>query len=169
MRSIPHASARAITLALLSVALVASSGCGWFRGKSVYEQSPESRPLEVPPDLDSPRVDPAMNIPGVAAPRAAPSVAAPPAASGAPLVISDSPDSVWRRVGLALERIDGVEIVDRAQLISAYNVRYQGEEFLLMISADAAGSRITSTTADGRVAAGPGAARLLGLLRQRLS
>ena len=48
---------RSIALVLI-VAVVAASGCRWFRkDKDVYAQSPESRPLEVPPDLDMPNTD----------------------------------------------------------------------------------------------------------------
>jgi uncharacterized lipoprotein len=164
MRTIPHASARAILLALLALALVATSGCGWFRGKSIYEQAPESRPLEVPPDLDAPRIDPAMNIPEVAARR--PAQAAPVA--GGPFVLGDTPDSAYRRLGFALARIDGVEVTERAQLLAAYNVRYQGETFLVRVTAEGSGSRISATSADGSEASNAAAQRLLGLLQQRL-
>src|SRR5688500_3088089 len=54
---------RSIALVLI-VAVVATSGCRWFRkDKDVYAQSPESRPLEVPPDLDMPNTDGAMKMP----------------------------------------------------------------------------------------------------------
>lgn len=155
---------RAIPLLALMLALAASSGCAWIRGKSGYEEAPESRPLEVPPDLDAPRIDPAMNIPEVAgAARAAPA-----AASSAPFTVADATDSTWRRVGVALERIEGVTIADRAQLLSAYGVRYQGEEFLIRVSADGEQSRVHATTADGRDAGSAAAGKLLGLLKQRL-
>jgi uncharacterized lipoprotein len=170
MRMIPHATARAIPLALLAAALVATSGCGWFRGKSVYDQAPEARPLEVPPDLDAPRIDPSMNIPEVtAAPRASQATARAAEPSAAPFVIADTPESVYRRVGLALERIDGVEIAERAQLLAAYNVRFRGESFLVRVSAEADGSRISANTQDGSAASGAAADALLGLLRQRLN
>ena len=54
---------RSIALVLI-VAVVAASGCRWFRkDKDVYAQSPESRPLEVPPDLDMPNTEGAMKMP----------------------------------------------------------------------------------------------------------
>jgi uncharacterized lipoprotein len=167
MTMIPHAPARAIPLALLALALVATSGCGWFRGKSIYEDAPEARPLEVPPDLDAPRIDPAMTIPSVAAPAAVPA-RQPAGADGSPFVVADGPESVYRRLGLALERIDGVEVLERARLLSAYNVRYQGETFLVRVSAEGDGSRVSATGQDGRDLGSAEATRLLGLLRQRL-
>src|SRR5687768_13833302 len=52
----------------LVVAVVGASGCRWFRkGDDLYAQSPESRPLEVPPDLDQPDTSGAMKMPPTAA------------------------------------------------------------------------------------------------------
>jgi uncharacterized lipoprotein len=164
--SLARSALRTTTLAVLVVAIIGASGCGWLRGRSAYDQSPESRPLEVPPDLDAPRIDPAMNIPGTP-----PATTARTAATGSsgPFTVSDASDSTWRRVGLALERIDGVTIVDRAQLLSAYNVRYQGEDLLIRVSADGSNSQVSAVGADGAPVTTAAAARLLGLLRARLS
>jgi uncharacterized lipoprotein len=52
------------TLALAAV-VVAVSGCHWFsKNDNAYQQSPESRPLEIPPDLDQPNTQGAMQLPG---------------------------------------------------------------------------------------------------------
>ena len=46
---------RTAAVSALAVAVLATSGCGWFRKENaLYTQSPENRPLEVPPDLDRP-------------------------------------------------------------------------------------------------------------------
>ena len=46
---------RPVVVALLIVAVAGASGCRWFRkGDDVYSQSPDTRPLEIPPDLDRP-------------------------------------------------------------------------------------------------------------------
>jgi len=169
MNRLPLSAVRAGSLALLAVALLAGSGCSWWRGKSGYEQAPEARPLEIPPELDRPPIDPAMNIPDVkpvaaTAPRSAVAVAA----SSAPFVLADAADSAWRRVGLALDRIDGVAVTDRAQLLNAYGVTFDGESFLIRVSADGTGSRISATSADGRESTTAAATRLLGLLKARL-
>ena len=61
-RSIP--TSRTALAATLLLTLAATSGCAWFRkGNELYAQSPESRPLEVPPDLDRPRAQAAMGAP----------------------------------------------------------------------------------------------------------
>ena len=54
-----------VVLALAMAALVlGASGCRMFGKKSeLYTQSAESRPLEVPPDLDRPSADRAMSLP----------------------------------------------------------------------------------------------------------
>ena len=50
---------------LSAIVLVAAvSGCSMFGEKDeLYTQSTESRPLEVPPDLDRPSADRAMSLP----------------------------------------------------------------------------------------------------------
>jgi uncharacterized lipoprotein len=164
MNTNPTLVRRALLLALVAV-LAGSTGCGWFRGKSGYENSPESRPLEVPPDLDRPATDGTMEIPAVAgAPRAAP---AGPAA-GASFVIADSAESAWRRLGLALERTEGVSIGERDPSSAVYNVSYEGETFQVKIAAEGEGSRISAVGQDGREMSAGAAGKLLALLKQRL-
>src|SRR3546814_8130470 len=58
---------RCALIGIIAVTLLATSGCGWFRSKKEpYKNAAESRPLEIPPDLDQPKTDPAMRIPDVA-------------------------------------------------------------------------------------------------------
>jgi len=161
-----HRHARSGLLLLCAAAVLAASGCGWLRGKSVYEQSSQTRPLEVPPDLDAPVTDPAMALPSVAADAGARAAAAPTAADQ--LRVQDSVAGTWRRLGLALERTDGVTVEDRAELLSVYTVRYQGESFLLRVQEAESGSVISAVGADGAPLAGGSSAALLGALRQRL-
>lgn len=160
------AVSRALLLAAL-VALVSSAGgCRWLRGQSPYSLSPESRPLEVPPDLDRPRSEPALAIPDVSQRAAGAAVAT--SAVESFVVPADAPDSVWRRLGLALARVEGVEITERAQLLNAYNVRFEGETFLVRAQAEGENTRVIATAGDGRALSGGAAARLLGILKQRL-
>lgn len=164
MNTTPTLVRRALLLALVAV-LAGSTGCGWFRGKSGYESSPESRPLEIPPDLDRPATDGTMQIPAVAgAARAAPS--APVAGTG--FVIADSAESAWRRLGLALERIEGVSIDGRDQAQAVYSVSYEGETFQVKIAAEGEGSRISAVDQGGREMSAGAAGKLLAQLKQRL-
>ncbi len=169
---------RPLVLALI-VVLAATSGCGWFRSKkSVYESSSESRPLELPPDLDMPQANPAMVLPAVAPgrvgnDRVAPSGAPPAGTSEAALVveefqIQDQIDSAFRRIGLALDRIEGVEVVSASRLLGSHEVRYQGQGFLIRAQAEGETTRVSAVSTDGRPLTGGAAGQLLGLLRQRL-
>lgn len=167
--------ARGAVVAVVAAAL-ATGGCSWFRGKSGYENSPESRPLEIPPDLDPPPADPAMQLPDVSSAPQAPAAStgapapssAPRAAAAADVRLADTVDSTWRRLGLALERIEGVEVTQRAELLSAYSVRYRDSEFLLRVTPDGEGARIAAVDGEGREMSGGAAAELLGQLAQRL-
>lgn len=143
--------------------LCMASGCAWFRSNSDYENSPESRPLAVPPDLDTPATDASMQVPQANSGTQG-AVAAP---SGA-FAVADEPGNTWRRLGLALERIEGVSIAQKAEALSAYNVVYSGEEFLIRVVADGAASRIEAVGGDGSVTSSGAAGRLLGLLKSRL-
>lgn len=156
--------ARRLLSALLVLTVLAATGCSWFRGRSGYEHSPESRPLEVPPDLDRPATDSSMQVPTVGnAPRSASGPI-----TGAAFTIADAADSAWRRLGLALERLEGVSIESRAQLLGVYNVRFDGESFLVKVAADGEASRVSAVSAEGQELTTGAAGKLLALLRERL-
>lgn len=161
MNSLPK-HARFLILALAAAALVATSGCSMFRGKTGYELPPESRPLSIPPDLDAPATGDGLRIP--AAPVATAAAAAPAQA----FTLSDTPASTFGRVGIALDRIEGVSISERSQLLGVYTVAYEGETFFIRISPEGQGARIAAASTDGREINSGAGARLLGLLRQRL-
>src|SRR3546814_12870476 len=99
---------RCALIGIIAVTLLATSGCGWFRSKKEpYKNAAESRPLEIPPDLDQPKTDPAMRIPDVAhtvAPAPATASTSPvpqlPANEG-PFVIADPSATPRPRLALA--------------------------------------------------------------------
>jgi len=156
---------RALSAALI-VAFVSSAGCSWFRGRSGYENSPESRPLEVPPDLNTPTADPSMQVPAVAG-VASPTRARAPV-TGASFIIADAPASAWRRLGLALERIEGVTVESRTEQLSVYNVSFEGESFLVKIAAEGEASRLSTVSSEGNELTTGAAGKLLALLKNRL-
>lgn len=161
--------ARHLLVAGLATSLIATSGCTWFRSSTGYEHSRESRPLEVPPDLTRPVADPAMQLPTVAQ-ATAPSGAQQATAGGAvsSFEVADAAGETWRRVGLALERIDGVAITNRAQLLGSYEVRFRGESFLVRVQENNGRSTVTAVDTGGQAVRTGAATELLGLLRQRL-
>ncbi|MBN8726827.1 MAG: hypothetical protein J0H15_03885 [Xanthomonadales bacterium] len=134
-------------------------GCGFMRehfGRKdpAYQQAPQDRPLEVPPDLDRPTESSALTIPPASsgspqvlvlgAPPEAASTAPPPgpaAAAAAPaapiapgvaidggaLRVNDTVESTFARVGLALERSGAASITTRDDAGHAYAVETTGQ------------------------------------------
>jgi len=136
---------RILTLAFAVVAsLTVLSGCSYLRTKfgsksDAYKNSAQTRPLEVPPDLDAPNHSGSLVIPepgtpsaspvadaGVPVGTAAPSIAPPLGASttlgGDGLQVSDSLANTWTRVGLALERSGIATIQSRDAEARTYDV-----------------------------------------------
>lgn len=165
---------RMFVAAIVATSLLATSGCGWFRSKKdPYKNAPENRPLEIPPDLDRPNTDPAMAIPalprGVAQNAPATVGAAPQALSvGGAFVLDDALDSAWRRVGLALERMDGVSLGTRSEALRSIEVSFSGQQFLIRLQGKGSGTEVSAVAADGRVLSQGPAAELLERLRARL-
>lgn len=153
---------------VLAIAAATLSGCAWFRSEPLYLESRESRPLEVPPDLVLPSSASALQIPPVSASAPTPGEA-PPAAFGPATAfeITDSAESAFRRVGLALGRIDGVTATPVSAL-SSHEVAFKGESFLVRLTAQGEVVRIDAISPEGVAIRGGAAGELLGLLKARL-
>ena len=133
------------TVSVVAVA-AALSGCSLFHHHdNYYSKAVESRPLEVPPDLETPAGSNELVVPaaGSAAPAAATSSASVAAASSVPpsstpsapagamqteagLRVTDSVDHTWQRVGIALERAQVGTISERDQSGHTYTLEVQG-------------------------------------------
>ncbi len=175
--SLSMSTARAMLATTLTAALLAGTGCSWLhrpdgslkfvphRHNSDYVQSQENRPLEVPPDLDTPATDPTMQIPVV---HGSTSSAAP--TNGNPsFMMTDSVGGSWDRIGRALDRIGGVTVTQRSRLINSYEVQYKGATVLLRATSEGAQStRVDAVGADGQPIRSPEAVELLRLLRDRI-
>ncbi|HEY2345876.1 MAG TPA: hypothetical protein VGH80_08330 [Xanthomonadaceae bacterium] len=169
-------TARASLAVFFAVALLASSGCGMLHRpdgsvrflprphNSDYQKSAENRPLEVPPDLDTPATDPAMQVPAVRGG----SMAKAATNSNPAFDLSDTPAGAWNRMGKALEHIDGATVTQRSQLLNSYEVQFKGTSLLLRATQDGASSRIDATGPDGQPVRTPEAIELLNQLRDRL-
>lgn len=170
--------ARPMLVAILAVAVVGTSGCSWLRskfgGNRDYLESQQNRPLEVPPDLDTPPLRGAVEIPEL--PAGAAAAGGPTDVPGAAqavagidsFTVADTLESTWRRLGLALGKIDGVTIDERAQLLNSYSVSYRGATLLLRAEAVGEGTRVVALGADGRPLTSGPATELLALLKARL-
>lgn len=129
-------SVRSAVSLLLAASML--GGCSWFHHRSdYYNKAAESRPLEVPPDLDTPVTSNELVVPqaGRGAPSAGVVSAAPPAGatpvtstsdSSSGLRVSDSPDHTWQRVGLALERAQVGTVSARDESARSYTVEIAG-------------------------------------------
>ena len=174
MKSIP--TLRPLLIALTVASLLGSTGCAWMKSKLNYEAnyqaSGEARPLEVPPDLDAPTRNEAMAIPSVqAGAGGAPSDAPGGVASFGGVdsfELSDDLPSAYRRLGIALQRIEGVTVTSQAQALSSYEVNYNGTTALIRAENRGGSTRISAVGADGiAITSGP-AAELLGKLKARM-
>jgi uncharacterized lipoprotein len=153
-------NARPLVAGAIVLALLASSGCRWFRS-SDYTRSAEQRPLEVPPDLDRPSTDNQLPLPSAAG-----LGGSGPAPAG--FVVADTPENVWPRLGAALAGIEGVVVTGQAQALHSYDVSYQGQSFLLRVETTAGQSRISAISPTGIVLRAGPAAVLMDQLRTRL-
>jgi uncharacterized lipoprotein len=176
--SLTTSTARAMLATTLAVALLAGSGCSWLHRpdgslkllprshNSDYALSKENRPLEVPPDLDTPATDPSMQIPNV---HAGAKADMPVSSTNPGFSLTDTPAGTWDRMGKALERIDGVTITQRSQLLNSYEVQYKGASMLLRANPDGGSTHVDAVGADNQPIRSAEAVQLLSLLRDRLS
>lgn len=183
-------SKSAIRFVLLAAAApLALGACSWFKPKSDWDQAVETRPLEVPPDLETPARSTELVVPEAGGGSA--TAAAPRRATGAPtgidgLHVADSVESTWQRIGLAIERAQIGQVTGKDETGHTYELTTtttrekadQGgwikrlftrkkmetvtERVNVGVSADGEGSRVSVS---GDAAA---VRRVVALLRERL-
>lgn len=124
----------------LIVATALLSGCGWFHRDRVdyYKGTQETRPLEVPPDLDAPSTSRELVVPASSgsasssAAAASTTSSAPPEAAGivasgpVDLHIADSVDNAYQRVGLALDRLQLGKVASKDDAAHSYAYDFEG-------------------------------------------
>lgn len=163
-------TARAVPLVLLAVA---ATGCSWFHkeARGDYAMPAESRPLEVPPDLNLPDTSGAMKLPPVASaaqPAGAPTAAAQAAAANSGFIVPGDRDAVFARVGTALADIPGLTIASRAQMLGSYDVNYEGTNFLVRVVKTEAGSYVSAVDPRGMPATTEAPLKLIAALKGKL-
>ena len=159
---------RALIVAAIAVSVLGATGCKWFRkGSDLYAQSPESRPLEVPPDLDRPDTSSAMALPE----SGSVTRSTMPAAGGAQpngFPVAGERDAVFNRVGEVLARTEGLTVVNRAQLLGTFDVDYGDTKFLVRVTKTDTGAYVSAVDPRGLPAAGDPPARLIAALKAAL-
>jgi len=166
----PVSTVRLVPLVLLAVA---ASGCSWFHkdARGDYAMPAESRPLEVPPDLNLPDTSGAMKLPAVGSssqPSGAPSAAAQAAAANSGFIVAGDRDAVFAKVGDALADIPGLTIASRAQMLGSYDVNYEGTNFLVRVVKTEAGSYVSAVDPRGMPATAESPVKLIATLKGKL-
>jgi uncharacterized lipoprotein len=132
-----HFSVRPSIPALI-VAATLLGGCGWFHRSDrtdYYKGTQETRPLEVPPDLDSPTTNKELIVPGATSAAGAAGGAAvgatPPAGdvsgSAVDLHIADTADNTYQRVGLALDHVQLGKVSSKDDAAHSYAYDFDGD------------------------------------------
>lgn len=159
---------RTAVLAGLAIAVLGTSGCNWFRKENaMYAQPPETRPLEVPPELDRPRTDGAMLVPEAtqSVSRSEVGTQRAPVASATGFSVTGERDQIFTRVGEVLNTIDGVTIASSAQLLGTYDISYQDTSFLVRVAMTGDGAYISAVDPRGVPASGDAPSQLIAQLR----
>jgi uncharacterized lipoprotein len=160
-------SPRTAAVALLAVAALGSAGCHWFkRGETdAYRNSAESRPLEVPPDLDQPDTSGAMAMPSAGGSAMRSQVGT---QAGGGFSVPGQRDEVFAKVGDALAAIPGVTIATRAPLLGSFDVSYEGSDFLVRLVQSGDNVQVSAVDPRGVAANGPSQQKLLAAAKAAL-
>lgn len=161
---------RVLSLALLATATVATTtGCFRKGARGDYAMPAETRPLEVPPDLNLPNTAGASQVPALASAVARPSPVAGQAEAGnSGFTVAGTRDEVFAKLGDALAAVAGVNIASRAQLLGSYDVAYEGSNFLVRVVAVDAGTYVSAVDPRGLPATDAAAVKLIAELKTRL-
>jgi uncharacterized lipoprotein len=165
-----RSSLRVVTLAVLVVAVLGASGCRWFRKDDPYAENAESRPLELPPEFNAQEAEAIYN--GTAntgsVTRSSVGSGGAPIAQGLGFTVSGDRSAVFERVGTALAKIEGANVISRAQLLNAYDIDFEGSKFLVRISEVAGGSQVAAVDPRGLPAQGAAPTKLIAALKAAL-
>ncbi len=166
-----RASRLAAPLAAL-VLVAAVSGCSMFGKKNeLYAQSAESRPLEVPPDLDRPSADRAMALPAAGGSVSASGMNNAGGGSAAPIGFNASGDrdAIFAKVGEVLGATSGVMVVNRAQILGTYDVDYMGAKFLVRVTKVGDGAYVSAVDPRGLPPTGEAPVKLVAALKAAIA
>ena len=117
-----------LSLFVAIAAALALSACSMFRDRSDYTHSAETRPLEVPPDLDSPAAGNELLVPAAGSGAGAAVASAAPVRRGPTEVhVDGNVQDTWQRVGSALQRSQIGSIGNRDEAGHSYAFDFDAE------------------------------------------
>ena len=172
MRLSPRAT-RVATVLLAATLVIGVAGCSMFGKKKseLYTQSGESRPLEVPPDLDRPSADRAMALPSAGGSVSASGMNNAGGGTATPVGFNAAGerDAVFARVGEVLAATQGVKIASKAQILGTYDVSYMGADFLVRITKVGNGTYISAVDPRGLPPTGDAPVKLIAALKAAIA
>jgi hypothetical protein len=161
---------RVAVLIVLVVAVFGASGCRWFRKGDAYADA-DKRPLELPPEFNAQEAEAIYN--GTASTgsvtRSSVGSGGAPVAQALGFSVSGDRATVYDRVGAALAKIEGANVVSRAQLLGAYDIDFEGSKFLIRVSDAAGGSQVSAVDPRGLPAQGAAPAKLIAALKAAMT
>lgn len=171
MRLSPRLNRIALALAVVALA-TGVGGCRMFGKKSeLYTQSVESRPLEVPPDLDRPSADRAMALPATGGSVSASGMNNAGGSSAAPIGFNAAGDrdAIYARIGEVLAGVSGVSIANKAAILGTYDVDYMGAKFLVRVTKVGDGAYVSAVDPRGLPPTGEAPVKLIGALKAAIA
>lgn len=153
----------------ISVALLGTSGCSWFRKKDYYSLDTDKRPLEFPPAFDAAEAERSLATTASGSVTRSSLAGSAAASSTMGFDVAGDRAAVFARVGELLSATPGLTIASRAQLLGAYDVDYQGQKFLIRISESGSGSNVSAVDARGLPAGNDAASKLIAALKASLA
>lgn len=150
------------------------SGCHWFgKQDDLYTQSAETRPLEVPPDLDRPSADRAMALPSAGGSATASGLASAAGSPGTAAPIgfnaTGDRDALFAKVGQVLAATEGVTIASKAEILGTYDVSYMGANFLVRVTKVGDGAYISAVDPRGLPPVGEPPVKLINTLKAAIA
>lgn len=170
-QNVRHALSRAAmvaTLVAMSVAVLGTSGCSWFRKKNYYAAEESQRPLEFPPAFDPAEAERALATTASGSVSRSALPGGNPAARSLGFSVAGDRASVFARVGEALAATQGLSIASRAEVLGAYDVDYAGYKFLIRITEADGRSTVSAVDPRGLPADNDGASNLIASLKASL-
>lgn len=153
----------------ISVAVLGASGCSWFRKKDYYSLETDKRPLEFPPAFDAADAERSLATVATGSVTRSSLSGGNTASRALGFSVASDRSTVFTRVGELLSTTPGLTITNRAQLLGAYDVDYQGQKFLIRISENGTNSSVSAVDPRGQPADNDAASKVIAALKAALA